>query len=276
MQNKQWFLGDLVLQETNTYKYLGIVINRRLKDNDHIKQHLIPKAKNLESYIRFTLAKHMDINRVNFGNTIWQKAIQPSLSHAAAVWLNDSKSACDRLSSIQYNFGKAVLKIKCMPSKTATLAELGWLPFCDHLDIKRISYYTHLIEMNGSRLTKIVYDELVKLYKDNRPTAFNYVEGIRNILTTKGLDCMFDNAAKVSVAKFKQFTSACHAEHFYRDIGELSSLLHYRVVKENTSMSKYLNSTNTSFKGIQLKFKLRTGVSGIGEDLYRQHRGPGM
>jgi hypothetical protein len=91
LSDKQWPLGNLLLAETKTYKYLGVIINRHLKDSDHIISHLTEKAKKLESYIRYTLARHMDIKRITFGDTLWQKAILPSLSHAAGVWFNDTK-----------------------------------------------------------------------------------------------------------------------------------------------------------------------------------------
>ena len=38
----------------------------------------------------------------------------------------------------------------------------------------------------------------------------------------------------------------------------------------------YYLCSQASFKYLQLKFKLRTGVSGLGEDLYRQQRDPGL
>ena len=53
------------------------------------------------------------------------------------------------------------------------------------------------------------------------------------------------------------------------------SLQHYKMVKENTFMSTYLNA-NTKFKNIQLKFKFRNGVSDLGVDLNRQKRGSAM
>ena len=43
------------------------------------------------------------------------------------------------------------------------------------------------------------------------------------------------------------------------------------MVKTNTSVSPYLMS-NSSFKNITIKFKLRNGVSNLGEDLFRQNR----
>ena len=156
--------------------------------------------------------------------------------------------------------GKAVFKIKSMPSKLAALGDLGWLPICDHLNIKRISYYEHLLNMDETRLTKVVYNQLTTLFRDGKNTAFKYVENINNLLIEKGLDFMFENSALVSSKIFKKATTQQYATAFQSDIYEKSSLLHYRVVKENTFQSKYLNCQDVGFKGIQLKFKLRAGV----------------
>ena len=54
-----------------------------------------------------------------------------------------------------------------------------------------------------------------------------------------------------------------------------SSLQYYKVIKEDTNLSNYL-CCRSSFKGIQLKYKLRCGVSGLGEDLHCQNRGNGF
>ena len=48
------------------------------------------------------------------------------------------------------------------------------------------------------------------------------------------------------------------------------------MVQENTFSSKYLNSKSSSFKSIQVKFKNRTGVGGLSEDLRCQQRDSAM
>ena len=47
-----------------------------------------------------------------------------------------------------------------------------------------------------------------------------------------------------------------------------------RNIKENTFTPSYIYA-KTHFKWIQLKFRIRVGVSGIGEEINRQHRGAG-
>ena len=94
--NKTWSLGNLQLKETNSYKYLGVIINRQLNDATHINDHLKKKAKKQQCYLKHLLASHLDINRVNFGTVICEKAIIPSLTHAAGVWF-ESKTCLNTL-----------------------------------------------------------------------------------------------------------------------------------------------------------------------------------
>jgi hypothetical protein len=165
-----------------------------------------------------------------------------------------------------------------MPSKLATLGELGWLSILDEMDIKRVAYFFHHSQMNDDRLTKIVFQQLNECYQMNIDLPFNYMEYMKNIFVNRGLDHMFQDAGtnSCSVTKFKAAVSKIHCEVFMRKMEDMSSLRVYRLVKENTHCSPYLLSKEGTFKAKQLKFKLRTGVSGLGDDLYRQHRNPGL
>ena len=80
----------------------------------------------------------------------------------------------------------------------------------------------------------------------------------------KGVDHMFNNAEKLCVPTYKQFAHCQYNNKFEQDISLRSSLLHYRMVKMNSSASGYTLSKQC-FKWIQLKLKMRCGVSGLGE-----------
>ena len=272
VSDKMWRLGDQLIKETKEYKYLGVMINNQMKDSTHIK-YLASKVKKLESYLRYTLAKHNDINRVHFGDNLWRKAILPSLAHASAIWFNDTRTSENDLTSFQYKFAKAILKLNCMPSKVATCGELGWIPIIEHLNIARVSYYSHLLSMGNNRLPNLVYRELSKVHA---PVPFKYVQNMMKLLTDKGLDFMFNDSDNLSVQTFKDFTWSQYKNAFWDNTYNSTSLVHYRMVKENTFMPGYMTSTNVPFKGIQLKSKLRLGVCGLGEDLVRQGRGDGI
>ena len=217
----------------------------------------------------------MSISRVHFGGTLWQKAILPSISHASGVWFNNTEESRRNISTVQHKIAKAILYLKCRPSNAALLGELGWLPIIDQLNINRVSYYKHILQMDRNRLCRVVYKELLQIHTSGKATPFNYIGSMKDILMDKGLDHMFNNVENLSLPTFKQFTHCQYNNKFEQDISHRSSLLHYRMVKSNSYASSYTLSQH-SFKWIQLKLKMRCGVSGLGEDLYRQHRDPGL
>ena len=273
--NKLWPLGENMLEESKKYKYLGYIFNRHITDTDHILDNLAQKAIRLVSHTRHVLSKHMDINRINFGNSIWNKAIVPSLSHAGGIWFNNTKGSIRCLKSLQYKCAKAVLKLNNTPSLVATLGELGWTPIIDHLDNTRVSYYTRLKDMESHRLPKIIYDELLSLHNRGVQTKFKYFEDIKSIFMKNGADYLMDDDENYIVQRFKSLNYDNYVLKFFNSVEEMSSLKYFRHVKIDTYCSEYLLKSETNFKSAQLKFKLRTGTAGIGEDLTRQNRGPG-
>lgn len=271
LSSKQWKLGNKSLVETNSYKYLGILINRRVKDNTHIQECVHSKATKQSSYIRYNLANHSDINRVAFGNTLWTKVVIPSLAHAAGVWFNETAQSQTTLQSAQYKCAKSVLKLHSKPSRIATTSDLGWLPLLDELDIRRISYFIHMKQMQDTRLTKIIFNELLTLYDSNVKTNFNYFENIKAIFENQGLDHWFHS--DFPVQNFKEHVINNSLATNAIKTFSMPSLQHYD--KQVRGCSPYLLSKEC-FKSIQLKFKIRTGVAALGENLYRQHRGTGL
>ena len=79
-RNKRWKLGNIDLTECETYKYLGILFGKSLADSVHVKHHVKTKAIRLNVYLRGILAAHENINRVSFGDSIWEKVIMPALT----------------------------------------------------------------------------------------------------------------------------------------------------------------------------------------------------
>lgn len=252
--------------------YLGVIINRNLTDTNHIKGHLDNKASKGAAYTRFTLTRHSDINRIDFGNTLWNNAVLPSLSHACGIWFTNTKTSRSILHSAQYKCAKAVLKLHSKPSAVATIAELGWLPIDAELDIQRINYFQHLKKMENTRITKMVFNELQELHFSHIDTPFKYFKNMKVIFEKYGLDQLFNRDA-FPVKETKYFVYEKCALEMIDYIPKKTSLK--RFTKFQEKCSSYL-LTKASFSSIQLKFKMRTGVLGLGEDLARQHRGTGM
>jgi hypothetical protein len=168
-----------------------------------------------------------------------------------------------------------------MPSQIAAIGELGWTPIIDDLDNLRVSYFNHLKNMDNHRLTKQIFNEMFTLHSNNVPTCFQYFDNIKLIFAQRGVDHLFntdidiDNGNGNVIKTFKHFNFMNRIVNTRQELDNYSSLKYYRFLKQDTHCSEYLYSDH-NFKSVQLKFKLRTGVLGIGEDYVRQKRGPGQ
>ncbi len=174
--------------------------------------------------------------------------------------------------SAQYKCAKAVLKLHCNPSAVATIAELGWLPIDGELDIKRIEYFQRLKQMDDTRVTKMVFNELQDLHLSHIDTPFKYFKSMKVIFEKYGLD-QWMNMDVFPIKRLKHFVYEKCARERMDHISMKPSLNNF--TKSEEGCSSYL-LTKASFSSVQLKFKLRTGVLGLGEDMARQHRGTGL
>ena len=97
------------------------------------------------------------------------------------------------------------------------------MPITEHLDILQVGYYSHLINMPDHRLTKVVFNELWRVYSDGKDSSFKYFETMKRIFDDKGVDYMF-NSEQCNVDTFKKLTSDGYCNSFYNEISSLSSL----------------------------------------------------
>ncbi len=120
----------------------------------------------------------------------------------------------------------------------------------------------------------MILNELNNVYNKGTPCNFNYIKHIKDIFVEYGADYMLYDHDKFCLSTFKKLVSNRYINDFSDNVNKCKSILHNTKCKESTSMPECLKSVNC-FRSIQRKFKLRTGISGIGEDLMRQKRGTG-
>ena len=93
----------------------------------------------------------------------------------------------------------------------------------------------------------------------------------------RGMDHMLTSADMLKIPAFKEAVNASYRESFWKEkIKDHQSILIYNLVKGGFPCPEYLASDKGTYRAVQLKFKLRTGVLGIGADLHLQHRVPGL
>lgn len=262
-KEKQWKLGNLSLSEVNVYKYLGVLISRTLKDSQHIKTHLKDKGKTLKGFIQSILSRHLNVNRVEFGDVLWRCVAQPALSHGCGTWFEGvNKTLHDTIQSLQYQIGRTVFNLRrnCNPATEAVLGDLGWLPLSHHLDCQRVNYVTYLLGLPDHRLPRQVLNDMVSAHDRGVSLAWPAVQSIHKILNDRGLDDALHRTEELNVPKvFSNIASQTYANKFKQIISQRDSLLHYQYFKLHSFQERYVKDMS-NFYGVKLKFKARAGV----------------
>ena len=227
LADKTWKIGNYLLKETNEYKYLGVYLSRSMKSHYHINNYIKEKAENKINGLIRLLNDHGDFNRIEFGSTVWQSVILPSIGHGCSVWFPTSISDTNILESLQYQAARAIVKIRSYPPKCALIRELGWEPIHDYLNRKRFTYYSRLKILPNVRLCKIVFNELFSNHSGVFEGPWNYPNMISNIDRQYNLDCFANESVsspgykyKIGRMSYKKVVSRCLEKsslHFYNN-----------------------------------------------------------
>ena len=185
--------------------------------NYHVTKYLKPKCDRLYGYICATLSSHLDINRVEFGSTLWNSVVVPALTHGCSIWFNDYLSLTYKINSMQYKCAKAVMKLNCNPARGALLGDLGWLPLTYIMDNIRVKYLVRLkTEVPHSRLLYKVAKSLLE-----NKTNVSYIKSIRNIVNDRGYDFIVNGEipnSKQVLQNFKKTGREMYHNAFLDDI----------------------------------------------------------
>ena len=99
---------------------------------------------------------------------------------------------------------------------------------------------------------------------------------IKELCEDRGMDHYFAQPDKIDLHSFKRMALLQTEDKFQLENACFTSLQKYNMLKEcHYEAAPYLFNTQASYKSIRLKCKMRLGVSGLGDDLYRQHRDTG-
>jgi hypothetical protein len=156
----EWRFGEVKLNVTDKYKYLGLDFCSNLSWKK-TKERFFAKAR-AKASAAFSMANASEILNVEFGVNIWQTLIRPSLEYGCEVWSEDAEWVdAERL---QLFVAKRILRCSTNTSNEAVLGELGWWTMKARRDMLRMRYWRKIVNMDESRVTKLVYLESKKRF----------------------------------------------------------------------------------------------------------------
>ena len=174
--------------------------------------------KQLNCLIRL-LGEHSDFNRIDFGESLLNSVVRPSLTHACPVWMPLSEACKQVLESSQYRATKIVMKTRMNIPKAYLLLELGWEPIPDFINRQKDSYYKRLlIELPDNRLCKSVFNEMVR----KGDSFWNYKEHVSSLINQP--DVNFG----ISIKEFSKLYGSQTRDKLLMEVSSKSSLDFYQ------------------------------------------------
>jgi hypothetical protein len=142
----QFNLGKVTLDNTESYKYLGMTINKK----GNLADHLVKTKGKVEAALQtsFSLAGNDEFYKMEMSTT-WRlvhACILPILTHGAETW-NPTKAELKEAQRILNNTLKRILRIPTTTPSEIITAETGVWDIETQMDKKQIMYY-HKIRNN--------------------------------------------------------------------------------------------------------------------------------
>ncbi len=226
-------LGDMELDQTNTYKYLGITLNNKGTMEDHITK---TKGK-VEAALQtiFNIAGNRNFNQIEM-KTIWKlinTCIIPIIMYAAEIW-TPTKIEIKQTQKILDNVLKRILLCPTTTPSECIQAETGIRNVETMMNEKQIMYLHHIINGEDNNTRKISLDE---------STIWN--KQITNTLKKYNLEKQTISSMEKSQLK-QHIKTAIHKEHekYIRKAAESKSkvrhLLAYKPPNTLNKQAMYL------------------------------------
>ena len=156
-----WFLGEHILEETDRYTYLGETLTNDLRMTGHLG-HLTQRSFGVSSNM-FAVASEPTLAKIKIQTLIqlYQTCWIPAILHGCETWMMD-RSALERLKALQLNIVKQIFKAPKSALISALLGETGILPIQYEIQKRQMMYLYSLLNTTKQALTilRIMIEEI--------------------------------------------------------------------------------------------------------------------
>jgi hypothetical protein len=178
-------IGETEMDETNKYKYLGMIINNKGTMEDHIKNVKAKTEAALQTI--FNIAGYGDFHKIKM-EIIWKlvnACIIPTLTYAAEAWIA-TKQEIKQIQKILDNTIKRILRAPTTTPSESIMMETGVWDIQSYVDQKQMIYFHKISNREENTTVKqIIMDPENEWNKNLKKTMkkYNIEEGELNNMT---------------------------------------------------------------------------------------------
>ena len=133
--------------------------------------------------------QHGDFQIVT-AKSIWDTLVRPALDYGSEIIQYSAKNL-QALESEQCFAAALILGVSTKSTHAALRSEIGWHTMKSRFDEAKLRYWWKLVNMNGERLTKQIYNMDRKAVLNKRAWDRSWCSNIRRILLDYGFDYSF-------------------------------------------------------------------------------------
>jgi hypothetical protein len=266
---RHWKLGNRLIIETDSYKYLGAELDNRLTFKQ-FKARILDKARKSRARL-WNMGMKQGALSVKASINLWEALVRSNLEYAAGVW---GAGQWEEAELIQREMGRRILRCNGKTSNAAVRGELGWWKLSTRREYIKLRYWVSILLMDDTRLVKAVYDHSKQEYTSKNRN--NWVKIVHQIVEKYGLNEIWDNEVAIRNEHNRHMTVEGIKKYWMRiiykkiqDTEEIEwreellrkpKLRTYRTIKDKLQLEPYLLS-EINKKGRYLLTSLRTGTN---------------
>ncbi len=150
--SKQFFLGECTLPVVNQYKYLSVIVNEFV--NFNVTADILSVAANRALGVIISQYKHINGLGYYTYTKLYNSGVCPILDNCSEVW---GFKQFKQIEAIQHKAIRIFLAVHRYAPLPALDGDMGWLSCDTRRKVAMFRYWNRLIDMDDSRLPKIVF-----------------------------------------------------------------------------------------------------------------------
>lgn len=181
-----WRLGDKLIKQQESYKYLGIELDQKLSFKE-FKERILSKARKCMSAM-WGMGMADGSLSVKATINLYETCVRSIVEYGAQIW---GVGTWDEAELLQREMGRRILRCPFTTTREAIQGELGWWTLQTRRDFIRLKYWIKLTLMKDSRLVRQIY----KLSKEEylRKGTKNWAYDIHHTIIKYGLNELWKN-----------------------------------------------------------------------------------
>ena len=177
----QFMFNNEVLEECQTYKYLGVLFSPIKTANGNIFRDMykyVTEKSRRASFVATRKCAGIGKMTPKVGLHLYDSFVRSVTEYGCEIWSLGKEF--QEIETVQLRFIKMLLGVKLSTANVAIYAETARYPSFINFQLKTVKFYLRLLQMNNNSIVKKVFLELSKLDHLGLTTC-NWVSNVKNM-----------------------------------------------------------------------------------------------